>query len=270
MSKMERFLRRFEKERKEKPEGYTDEEKLRIIKKFTSNIPPQPFEIPEGLPFDIELMRQKERLVSFGFHKRLKLTEQEYRNSLPKFISQPEAFRRRLDIPVLVDPRVLLRLQYKLAGISYDFDKNKTVKVEDWEGDPKGYKTPNSPYIAWVRLHEGKNYMARTAANTRETLAFDERGGTVFDCAAFGIAHPEILGAEGIILPGTTIDYSKAKASMKDRAINSMFPGFSVVQASRKEYAAIFHKSWKSVDPISLNWSFPRFFSMVCGRQQLS
>lgn len=252
--------------RKRLTEGkLTDVEKLKIVKEFTSDIPPLHPEIPEGLPFDIELMRQKERLVSLGFHKRLRLTEEEYRDSLPKHIFQPEAFRGRLDIPVLFDPRVPVKIQYGLIGIRYEFDK--TVKVEDWKNDPEGYRMPKSPYVTWLRLHKGKNYLDRTAHNTRMVLALDERGGTVSDCAGFYIAHPEILGAKGIILPGTTVDYSEAKASMKARIVGSLFPGFPAIQADKKEYAAMFDKGWRTIGPISLKWSFPRFFPMVCGRQ---
>jgi hypothetical protein len=254
MAGVERFLKKFAGEK-----GLTFEEKMKVVREYTTDIPPLSLNLPEGLPFGIELTRQKERLVSLGFHKRLKLTEQEYRDSLPKFTSQPEAFRGRMDIPVLVDPRISLKTQYKLMGLRYGFDK--TVKVKDWENDPKGYRTPKSPYVVWLRLD------GESPRKIRETLASDERGGTVLDCAAFYVAHPEILGAKEIMLPGTTVDYSEAKPSITARIVEFILPGLTAIRADKEELVAIFDKEWESVGVIPSDWVFPRHFSMVCGRQ---
>lgn len=153
----------------------------------------------------LEWQRQAQKLIDLGFHRDLGLSEETYLLSLPKFESQPEAFRGRFDIPVLVETRIDPARQAELAGLDYWI---KGLDVSDWKDDPKGYKTPETPYTTWMQ--DGKKNLKRNVEDVRENLETDERGATKYDGVALFIAHPEILNDHYIDLPGTSLgaDYA--------------------------------------------------------------
>lgn len=64
---------------------------------------------------------QIERLINLGFHAELGMSEDNYRASIPAFNPQPERFRGRFAIPVLVDPRVSLQRQLELISTSRNY-----------------------------------------------------------------------------------------------------------------------------------------------------
>lgn len=53
-----------------------------------------------------EWLRQANRYIGLGAHNLLDLLKKDYISSLPKFEPQPETFKGRFDIPILVDPRI--------------------------------------------------------------------------------------------------------------------------------------------------------------------
>lgn len=155
-----------------------------------------------------ELERQVNILVKLGFHKKLGMTKKAYRESLsfPGLLSQPESFKKRFDILVIVDSRIDWRKQYKLAGIINHIPNS--VDTRDWGGDPKGYKTLGKPYIAWMQ--DGTENLGKSVTGVRQNLFEDERGGTLYDGLSLAIFHPEIFKDHYIDLPGTCIGSDKA------------------------------------------------------------
>lgn len=148
-----------------------------------------------------EWLRQTRKYIKLGFHEKLGLSKQEYLDSLPQFGPQPENFKDRFDIPVVVETRIPIKQQCKLAGINYLLGDLPCV---DWPNDPKGYKIPNRPYITWMQDGGAKN-LDKSVEEVREKLAEDERGATNFDGIAFYLAQPEVLKHHFMDLPGTKV-----------------------------------------------------------------
>lgn len=149
----------------------------------------------------LEWQRQARRYVKLGFHTELGLSPEDYLASLPKFEPQPESFRGRFDIPVLVETRIALFRQAELARLAYYLGG---LNVRDWESDPSGYKTPDSPYTTWMQ--DGKTNLGRSVRAVRRTLEPDERGATVHDGVALWIVTPDLLNDHYVDLPGTSVE----------------------------------------------------------------
>jgi len=184
-----------------------------------------------------EWERQASRFTELGFHNELKLTKEEYLASLPKFESQPKEYKGTLDTPLLVETRVPIQRQAKLAGIDYlltGLDK------KDWPDDPKQYKTPDVPYTTWT--DEGARFMNRRVQDVRQELASFERGGTEFDGVASYIVKPQILEERFLDLPGTAVGSAFAaylnrwhgQAELLHRSIAYAVPGFGSLVCRRK------------------------------------
>ena len=147
-----------------------------------------------------EWQRQAENFIRLGFHKALRMREGRYVDSLPHFSPQPENFKGRFDIPLLVETRLPVPQQARLAKVTYYLEG---LNVRDWEEDPLGYQTLDHPYTTWVQ--DGKKNLKVSVENVRAELESDERGGTEYDGIAFYIHHPEILEDHFIDLPGTSV-----------------------------------------------------------------
>jgi len=152
------------------------------------------------ISLQLEWSRQASKFIELGFHKKLGLSEEQYLATLPKFGSQPEGFKGRFDIPVLVETRVPPRSQLELAGFEAYLEG---LEVYDWPGDPKGYKTPGMPYVAWVQ--DGSKSLNKSVEEVRRGLAPDERGATLLDGTGLVIAHTELLKGHYIHLPGSEV-----------------------------------------------------------------
>lgn len=159
-------------------------------------------QVETGKPLDLnaEWQRQTQGFIELGFHTELGLSEEKYLESLPRFEPQPEQFKGRFDIPVIVETRIPVKRQSELTRLPYFLEG---LEVVDWLGDPKGYKTPKIPYFTW--LQDGAKNINRSVRDVRATFAEDERGATEFDGISLYIAHPEILKDHFIDLPGTTV-----------------------------------------------------------------
>lgn len=160
------------------------------------------------LKFRDEWLRQAQKYIKLGFHKELGLSEQEYLDSLPKFGPQPENFKGRFDIPIMVETRISVKRQCELAGIEYCLDVvdvgwPSAFPYGDWPNDSKGYKTPNVPYITWMQ--DGASNLGESVDIVREKLAKDERGATIFGGIAFYLAQPKVLEHHFMDLPGTEV-----------------------------------------------------------------
>ena len=140
------------------------------------------------LNLENEWLRQTRKYIKLGFHKELNLSKKEYLDSLPKFGPQPENFKGRFDIPVMVETRISVERQCELAGIDYLLGSLSCI---DWPNDPQGYKTPKKPYITWMQ--DGAKNLREKVEIVREKLAKDERGATIFDGIAFYLAQPKSL-----------------------------------------------------------------------------
>nr|AQS34449.1 hypothetical protein [uncultured bacterium] len=169
--------------------------------------------IPPRLPeqkwatdlLNAEWERHASRYVELGFHKVLELSERKYRESLPRFGPQPESFKGRFDIPRLVETRIDVAKQAELVRIRYLLEG---YNVRDWEQDPRGYKTPKLPYVAWMQ--DGRAYLGKSVASVRRLMATDERGATEFDGIALYIMDHNILEDHFIDLPGTSVESDDA------------------------------------------------------------
>jgi len=167
-----------------------------------NDIPLPKERVAAELDLDSEWTNQAQKLANL-FAKELKLNPQEYIAGLPKFSPQPETFRGRFDIPVIVETRIPLARMLKLADIDCYFDSNE---VKDWS---KGnFKTPEKPYVAWV--HDGARNRGRSVEKVRKSLAPDERGGTVFEGITLYLREPKILESHFLDLPGSQVGSAHA------------------------------------------------------------
>ncbi|MCL5439178.1 MAG: hypothetical protein M1268_04320 [Patescibacteria group bacterium] len=160
----------------------------------------EPSESSERVDLNAEWKRRAERYIELGFHKELGLSKKDYLASLPKFELQPESFRGRFDIPILVETRIKSQRQAELAGLSYYLSGSA---VSDWEGDPMDYKTSDVPYTAWMQ--DGRKNLKRSVDDVRKALEIDERGATEYDGVALWISNPSVLRDHYIDLPGTQV-----------------------------------------------------------------
>lgn len=152
------------------------------------------------LGLEAEWQKQSHRFIKLGFHIERGLTEDAYLESLPRFSSQPEQFKGRFDIPILVETKIPVKRQCELAGVNYFLEG---LDVKDWKNDPRKYETPQDPYTTWMQ--DGKKNLKREVRDVRNSYAKDERGATEFDGIALYIAHSEILKDHSIDLPGTQV-----------------------------------------------------------------
>lgn len=185
---------------------------------------------------EAEWLKQAKKYIKLGFHKELDLSKEDYLNSLPKFEPQPENFKGRFDIPLIVETRIPIKRQCELVGIDYSLGSLPCV---DWSGDTKDYKTPKKPYVTWMQ--DGTKNLDKSVEGVREEFTEDERGATVFDGLALYIARPKILEHHFIDLPGTKV--------------GPRYAPFLGLWLGRPE-----------LDHRSVGSTYSRYFSSSCGR----
>lgn len=156
----------------------------------------------EELDLEVEWQNQATNLASL-FAGELGLTQEEYITSLPKFEPQPDNWKGRFDIPVIVETRVPLKRMVKLAGIFADFG---VASIQDWQEGKS--KTPKAPYATW--LNDGISNLNKSVDTVRKSLKSDERGATVYDGVALYLKNPEILGNHYLDLPGSRVGSGRA------------------------------------------------------------
>lgn len=189
------------------------------------------------LDLQAEWERQANLFIERDFHKILKIAKGKYKDSLPRFTPQPEAYRGRFDTPILIEGRIPAPRQYELAGVKYFLGG---LNVRDWEDDPQGFKTPDVPYTTWMQ--DGGVNFNKSVRKVRKNLAEDERGGTLLDGAGFYIARPEVLKDHYIDLPGTSVGAVYAPSlylwdggpRVDDGRVDVAGPGFGSLSAGRQ------------------------------------
>ncbi|MBI2017696.1 hypothetical protein HYS92_01450 [Candidatus Daviesbacteria bacterium] len=108
-----------------------------------------------GIPSTKEEKRwssQVERLIDLGFHAELGLSEDEYRVRIPAFQPQPDRFRGRFDLPLLVDPEVSLERQLALLKVKTDLTPAELTRLSLSEIQKRV-----TPYQIWVRINARNN-----------------------------------------------------------------------------------------------------------------
>lgn len=154
---------------------------------------------------ETEWVRQQEELASL-FAKQLKMSRWQYLDTLPIFTPQPEEYRGRkeqFDTVVLVQPptqKLSLRRILEISGLSYD---PGVLKMEDWQGDKGGFKTPSVAYATW--LSDGSNNLNVAPSVVRTNLAEDVRGGTGLDGVFLYVADRGVLRHHFLDLPGSQV-----------------------------------------------------------------
>lgn len=149
-----------------------------------------------------EWIRQATRLAGL-FAKELGMSEEEYMATLPPFYPQPEAYKRRLDIPLIVQPataQLPLERILQIIGIVNNNNSTDLTIIKDWLDDPKHYRTPKGPYTTWAGIGRADE----SAEDARDYFESDERGGTVYDGIALYLKDPTIVeSGQKLILPGS-------------------------------------------------------------------
>ena len=88
-----------------------------------------------------ERVRQINRFMMLDFHEELGMGRGEYFRSFPSFSEQPESYKERFDLPLLIDPRIFPKRQCRWAGIldhvDTDYVENTTI-------------VPDNPYAIWT------------------------------------------------------------------------------------------------------------------------
>lgn len=191
---------------------------------------------------EISLEEERERqikgFIGLGFHTKLGKTEEEYAMRFPRFTSQPESFRGRMDTPVLVETEISPKDQCGLAGIPYFLDG---LSKTDWNQSLKDYTIPEAPYAAW--LDDGRNHINKKVKDVRSNLKSDEIGGTELDGIDLYISNRKILEHHFLDLPGTSVESVSAaylrlwddEPGLYCRFVGSAGPGFGSVVRGRQK-----------------------------------
>lgn len=184
-----------------KADGFVDPQELKGVSAQTSERRVAPPEKPGQL--QEEWNRQAGKLARL-FAEELGLNRKDYLASLPQFEPQPETFKGKFDIPVIVETRVPLSRLLEAAGLKKYFDVDK--KVKDWEGS--GFETTKAPYTTWMQ--DGRKNLKKSIKVVRSGYDPDERGATAYDGVALYLAKPNILSSHYVDLPGSKVgsDYA--------------------------------------------------------------
>ena len=139
---------------------------------------------------EAEWQRQASKYIRFGFHRALNLTEEDYLASLPRFEPQPEEYRDRFNVPLLVETRIPWEKQAQLASIAIsDYQRSRINETKPYNARSK---TPDTPYTGWFNKWGERFTQKITPLDARKQLAADEIGGGPYEGIAMQIAHPEI------------------------------------------------------------------------------
>ncbi len=152
---------------------------------------PDKYIVPEILDPEKNWNSQINRLIDHGFDIEVGLSSEEYTKSIPAFQPQPENFKGRFNIPLLVDPRIPLGTQLRLLHVG--FPEIKTSNLEE-------VVTPESPYQIWVQ--DGTRFMGHSCFSARRTFANDERGLTIIEGLALFREIPKVLEHHPVMLVG--------------------------------------------------------------------
>ena len=144
---------------------------LRDSAKLAIRLGAEPFSpvTPELLETEVERQAGRYRELEFHKHKSLHVSAGKFKDQIMSLTyEQPEAFRARSDIPVIVFGQVSPEDQARLAGLNYYLDG---LNISDWENDPQGYKTPGTFYMTWMQ--DGTVNLKKSVETVRNSFAED-------------------------------------------------------------------------------------------------
>jgi hypothetical protein len=194
----------------------------------------------ETLTQELERIAAKYQDMEFHKHRTLNVSKGKLKDKIMELVNpQPECFKGRFDIPVIVFGQIPAEVQAKLAGVKYYL---KGLNVRDWEEDPRGYITPERAYMTWMQ--PGRKNLLRSIERVRSTLDPDERGATIYDGIGLYIARPNILTDHYVDLPGTSVGSDRAAnlglrgggPRLSDGFTGNAAPGFGSATCGRNKY----------------------------------
>ena len=114
-------------------------------------------------------------LIHKGIPQELGMTEQQYRDSLPRLTLPPEGAQGRFPLPLLVEPRAL---KNQIRGFDDDFSPGEMDTIVN------KVETPQVPYLVWG--NDGSSTSRYSIEQAMETFAQrgDERGLTYAELLA--------------------------------------------------------------------------------------
>lgn len=125
--------------------------------------------------------------LAAGFPRLLGLSEEQYVAGLPPVPDQPTDYRGRLDVPVLVDPRIPWREQATLLGVRVSNHSRRFV-FEHVAPET----VPRDPYIGWFNSWGTRFPDPVSSIEARSQLAADECGSTATELLAVHAALPDL------------------------------------------------------------------------------
>ncbi len=161
-------------------------------KEVSRGFPP---ETPAVVDLERVVSRQIGRYVDLNFHSELGMSEADYRQSLalPKGTLQPETYRDRFDVLLVVETRIALARQHKLANITeYISRTDKIVNIDE---------VPDYPYAIWT--HDGQVYRPVTVKQARNEFLNDEVGSLQREVTALYFQYQEYFRDRGIDAAGS-------------------------------------------------------------------
>lgn len=141
----------------------------------------------EGTNPEQIVSEQVEELIKLGFPQELYTGDEKYRESFSSpatGITQPEAYGGRFDIPVLVDPRIVISQQLRLAKITDDIDSNLISN---------SIKIPERPYVIWTRDPRKWPVGGTSAKEAKGRLKEDEEFGPLIELTSLYIHQPDFF-----------------------------------------------------------------------------
>jgi len=157
----------------------------------------QPTETDIGLSsLEAAVRKQVNQYIALGFHKEVYPNIEEveaiarYRANftLPEGASQPEDYKGRFDVPLVVEPRLALSLQHANSKPPIQ-ERCKTDNIQNLT------EFPNTPYLVWT--HNGQRYSKLSTEQTIHSLAGDEVGSPQIEVTALYLQHPEYFEGKG-------------------------------------------------------------------------
>jgi len=163
-----------------------------IPKKLENNVLSRE-ELPQTveLNLDEEWQRQSARFVELGYHTELKIKDGEYLDSLPRFGTQPEEYKGRFDLPLIVETRIPWPKQAELAGIGVsDYLRARIDQTSPWQGNNQ--ETPDAAYSGWFNNWNQRFTRRIPPFDARKKLAADEVGAGPLEGITLQVVHPEL------------------------------------------------------------------------------
>lgn len=148
------------------------------------------------LNLDAEWQRQAQNYLNLGFHTEAGFSDtdegkQAFLDSLPKFEPQPEEYKGKFDMPLLVIKKIPWERQAELAGIDIsDYLRSMIDKTREWKDNPA--KTLDVfAYTGWFN-NWGQRFAEKISPfDARKQLTLTESGGGPHEGIALQVNHPE-------------------------------------------------------------------------------